>query len=267
MVERYRRGKRNTKQKLLGNHQKCWIWGRHAVVETLRADRWPILELAVADRLPSDELESVQNLASEREYPLTVEPVESLKRRCGSSEHQGYVAKMPPFPYANADTLLDAAKTTPLYLVLDSIQDPHNFGAIIRSAAALGVDAIFVAETGQSEVTSQVARSSAGMVNHVPIAQVVDLAVLLKSLEQRDVRIVATDVDAEQLLSDCDFLPPTALIVGNEGIGIRDDLLLLCHQRVRIPQSAFVGSLNAAVSAGIVLYEVSRQRAAQSSAR
>ena len=138
MVERYRRSKRNTKQKLLGNHQKCWIWGRHAVVETLRAARWPILELAVADRLPSDELESVRNLASDRECPLTVEPFESLKRRCGSSEHQGYVAKMPPFPYADANALLDAAKTTPLYLVLDSIQDPHNFGAIIRSAAALG---------------------------------------------------------------------------------------------------------------------------------
>ena len=163
MVERYRRGK--GKKKLLGSHQRCWVWGRNAVKETLRAGRWSIHELYLADRLPPEELESARELALRSEIAVSVESGDALTRRCRSAEHQGYLAKMPPYPYEDAESLLRRRPSHALYAILDSIQDPHNFGAIIRSADVLHVDGIFVGQTRQVEVTSLVARSSAGAVS------------------------------------------------------------------------------------------------------
>src|SRR5262245_35081631 len=117
------------KQPLLGNHQKCWIWGRNVVRETLRAGRWQILELRLADRLPRDERLDISRLAESRNVPLTIEPADELRRRCRSDEHQGYAAKMPPFPYEDAERVLNRGDGNPLYVLLDSIQDPYNFGA------------------------------------------------------------------------------------------------------------------------------------------
>lgn len=258
MVERYRRGK--GKKKLLGSHQQCWVWGRNAVTETLRAGRWPIHELHLANHLPPVELESTRELALHLEVPVSVESADALTRRCRSAEHQGYLAKMPPYPYEDAAELLRQRPSRPLYAVLDSIQDPYNFGAIIRSADVLGVDGVFIGQTRQVEVTSLVARSSAGAVNHVSIAKVPDLVELVERLRGLSIHVVAASEKGATTLSECDFLQPMALIIGNEGTGITDELLGRCDQRVCIPQSGHVAALNAAVSAGILFYEVCRQR-------
>ncbi len=260
MVERYRRGKR--KQKLLGNHQKCWIWGRNVVVETLKAGRWPILELCLADRLAPDALQAARKLADAADIPVSLESIESLTQRCRSKEHQGYLAKMPPYSYADPQPILSAQNSRPLYCLLDSIQDPYNFGAIIRSANVMGVDAMFVSRHGQAEVTSLVARASAGAVSHIPIAEVTDLVELATDLRGHDVQVVAATQTAERAVFDYDFRQPTAIVVGNEGSGIREELLRVCDHRVAIPQFGEIDSLNAAVSAGILFYEACRQRAA-----
>jgi 23S rRNA (guanosine2251-2'-O)-methyltransferase len=147
-----------------------------------------------------------------------------------------------------------------LLLILDAIQDPHNFGAILRSADAMGMSGVFVGKTGQAEVTSLVARSSAGAVNHISLAQVDDLAGLAELLQSRGVQILGASEKEGIPADQCDFRRPTALVIGNEGIGIRPELLRLCDARVTIPQHGHVGSLNAAVSAGILLYEARRQR-------
>ncbi len=258
MVERYRRGK--GKKKLLGSHQRCWIWGRNAVLETLRAGRWLIHELQLADRLPPEELESARELAQRSEIPVLIESAAAITRRCRSAEHQGYLAKMPPYPYEDAERLLRQRPSRPLYAILDSIQDPYNFGAIIRSADGLDVDGIFVGQTRQVEVTSLVARSSAGAVNHVSIAKVADLVELVETLRGLSIQVVAASEKGGGKLCECDFHQPTALIIGNEGTGITGELLCRCDQRVSIPQFGHVAALNAAVSAGILFYEVCRQR-------
>jgi 23S rRNA (guanosine2251-2'-O)-methyltransferase len=251
---------RKRKQELLGSHQKCWIWGRNVVLETLRAGKWPILELRIADRLSHEKQTEVRRLAESREVPLVVESAEDLERRCRSSEHQGYVAKMPPYPYDDIDAVLAKRGRAPLYLVLDSLQDPYNFGAILRSAESFGVCAVFVAEQRQAEVTSLVARTSAGAVNFLQIVKVADLVDLATRLKSTGVTIVAANEKSKTDLQDCEFSKSTAIIIGNEGEGISQSLLERCDAMVRIPQQGSVGSLNAAVSAGIVLYEAARQR-------
>src|SRR4051812_33507612 len=130
MVERSKRGGSGKKQ-LLGNHQRCWLWGRNLVYETLDAGRWPILELCLSRDLAAETLNEVRQLASRRCIPARVEDRETLTRLCHSAEHQGYVARMAPFPYATAEDVLNARPAAPLYLVLDSLQDPYNFGAIL----------------------------------------------------------------------------------------------------------------------------------------
>ena len=258
MVERYRRGR--GKHRLLGNHQKCWIWGRHAVLETLRAGRWPIIELLVSDHLERSNLEELDQLAVRQDLQMTVVAHEELRSRCKSSEHQGMIAKMTEFPYANSDELLAARGNSPLFLVLDSIQDPYNFGAIIRTADGLGVDSIFIAEQSQVSVTSLVARTSAGAVNHVPIARVPSIEALVHELGRLGVQTVAAHPNAESACFKASFVGPLAIIVGNEATGIRAEVCAASRQLVSIPQQGHVQSLNAAVSASILLYEATRQR-------
>lgn len=260
MVERYRRQKR--KPALLGNHQKCWLWGRHVVTETLRAARWPVLELHLSDRLPEDDLVFAEQWSRSGEAMLTIEPFDRLTQLCHSREHQGFLAKMAAFPYDQVSEVLSSAKSRPLFGLLDGLQDPHNFGAVIRSAHVLGVDALFVPSHSQVEVTAQVARSSAGAVNHIPIAQAEDVVVLAEQLRSRGIRVIGTSQRASQPISDCDLTRAVVIVIGNEGTGIRDELLAVCDELVTIPQFGAVESLNAAVSAGILFYEAQRQRAA-----
>jgi 23S rRNA (guanosine2251-2'-O)-methyltransferase len=258
MVERSQRGK--GKQKLLGSHNRCWVWGRNAVLETLRAGRWPILELHLSAALDRPHLQAARRLAEAGNVPIQIVADADLTRLCRSSEHQGYVARMPPYPYAAASELLALTTAQPVFVILDSIQDPYNFGAILRSADALGVQGVFVAETGQADVNSLVVRSSAGAVNHLSIAQVPNLTELARQLAARGVLLVAASEKSARDLFDSDFRQPVAVVIGNEGRGIHADLLAQCHEQVRIPQAGHVSSLNAAVAAGILFYEIRRQR-------
>lgn len=261
-MERHRRGK--GKGKLLGSHQKCWIWGRNAVLETLVAGRWTILDLYLASSLPPAQIERCRGLGATRSTPVQVEAPEVLERLCHSSEHQGYLARMADFPYGDERGVLAHLPSVPFCVVLDGIQDPYNFGAIARSAEVFGVDAVFIGCAGQVGVTSMVARSSAGAVNRVPIVRVDELEALVDELSQRGLRVVAASEKAEETLITHDFVRPSAVIIGNEGAGVRPSLLQRCAARVRIPQVGKIGSLNAAVAASVFFYEVRRQRTAVS---
>jgi 23S rRNA (guanosine2251-2'-O)-methyltransferase len=253
--------KRKQKQSaLMGSHQRCWIWGRMSVVETLRAGRWPILDLHLSKEMAVDELHAAMKLADGLNLPVSIETPEELTRLCRSEEHQGYLAKMPPFPYDDVEEILSRRRDRAFYLVLDAVQDPFNFGAILRSADALGVDGVFVAAANQADVTSLVVRSSSGAVNYMPLARVTDLVELLGRLKQAGLSVVGSSPRAKRDISQCDFCRPVALVLGNEAVGIRPEILSLCDERALIRQRGHVGSLNAAVSAGILCYEVARQR-------
>lgn len=263
MVERSRRSrrKRRAKQPVLGNHQRCWLWGRHVVLETLAAGKWPIYELRLSSELSEADCKQVCDQAEQAGVLYKIEPGEELTKQCGSQEHQGYLAKMPPYPYDDIATLEDNWPSVPLFLMLDGIQDPYNFGAILRSAEVLGADAVVIGQDHQTGITSQVARSSAGAVNHLRIVRTKDLTGVLESWKARRVKIFGASEKSSVPIYNLDCTTPLALILGNEGFGIRPQLLDCCDELTAIPQSGQVGSLNVAVSLGILCYEVSRQRA------
>ena len=258
MVERSQRGK----GKLLGSHQKCWIWGRHVVQETLRAAMWPPLELYLSTAVDPGERDEAADRARALSTKVFVEDHSRLRELCKSGEHQGFVARMPEFPYSQTAAVLQAAADfRAIFVLLDGIQDPHNLGAIIRSADAFGVRGVFLAGSNQVGVTSLVTRSSAGAVNHVPIVRD-DLSAVAQQFKDREIPIVGTHQSAELTFADCDLSASVALVIGNEHAGISPEVQDRCDVLARIPQSGRVGSLNAAVAAGIAFYEADRQAAA-----
>ncbi len=219
----------------------------------------------MSENLSAEDRQTVTDLAAGKEIPITVEPASRLVQLCGASDHQGLLAKMPPFPYASLADVISADTGTPALVLLDRIQDPHNFGAIIRAADVLGMDGLVVGTEGQSEVTSVVARSSAGAVNHLPIARVPDLTEAVQEFCRSGFTVVGADAGAATELALQDLTGPTLLVLGNEHAGVSDSLLALSHATVKIPQSGQIESLNVAVAAGICFYELRRQRASSPS--
>ena len=164
------------------------------------------------------------------------------------------------FPYAKEKELLKNVSSPPLYVILDRMQDAFNFGAVIRSAEVLGVNAIFIGHENQVGVTSHVARSSSGAVNRIPIAQVDHLLTLSRDLKKHGVCLVGASEKSNNPVFTHDFKRPTAIVLGNEGAGISNDMLVECDELLSIPQYGKIGSLNAAVAASIFFYEARRQR-------
>lgn len=256
-----RRAARKSQRKLMGNHQRCWLWGRHAVTEALRSGRWPVRELLMSAEFQQQLNHDTPTETREQFENAEVVTTARLSQLCGSREHQGVIAKMSPFPWGNSAELTGfLQKSTGLLVLLDSLQDPHNFGAILRSAEIFGAAAVIVGRHGQAGVNSQVVRSSAGAVHHLPLLQVDDLRATVQQSRQAGRQVVAASEKATATITQCDFTRPTLLIIGNEGTGIRPELLQTADTLVAIPQRGRIGSLNAAVSAGIILYEADRQR-------
>ena len=245
--------------KPLGNHQTSWIWGRHLVQETLQSRVWPILELWLADDLPQQDSVSIEQLAAVAEVPVQRAARQSLVSKCRGEDHQGFAARMSEFPYQSTDAVMAQVARWPLTIALDRIQDPFNFGAMLRSAEIFGAAGIIIGTREQVGVTSQVARSSVGAVNRLPIARVPDLATFLGSLPAT-LSIVGAIEKAATSISDFDFCAPTLLVIGNEGRGISEEVAQHCRAAVRIPQQGTLNSLNAAAALAIICYEARRQQ-------
>lgn len=265
-------GKRK-RAKLLDSHQRCWLWGRHALLETLRSGRWQPLEIVFdPDRSDPSLLKELEQYSDTHAVSLVDSTGDRMRQLCGSKEHQGVMARMPPFPYTAFSAFLERLHATSVILILDGIQDPFNFGSILRSADLFGVDAVVVPQQGQSPVTSHVVRSSAGAVGYLDIIQTESLSNCCQVLRSRGITLFAAveaDRSPEGLSrtpmesrapSACDLTKGLALVIGNEGSGISAEVLQVCDERISIPQIGHVGSLNAAVAAGILCYEVRRQR-------
>lgn len=260
------RKKRKDKNKLLGSHQRSWIWGRHAVVEILEAGRWPMSELYLSDQLGTEARRNAREQAETLGYAVHIESPDRLRELCKKSEHQGYLAKMLDYPYAEFDEiqaqLRKNTKTNPvpIFVMLDGIQDPHNFGAIVRSAEVLGINGIIIGDTDQVGVTSMVARSSAGAVNHLPIVRTENLLAAIETLKESGVSIIGASEKGATPANEHTFDSPTLIILGNEGTGIRPELLEQCDARLSITQSGHVTSLNVAAAAAILFHEARRPR-------
>lgn len=252
-------GQRRRKQELLGNHQSSWVWGRNVVLELLASSRWLPVELLVADDLEQSLQESVE--ARTRELGISLERTSRarLTELCKAADHQGLVAKLPAFPYASIESLISVSKTDRRLVLLDGIQDPFNLGAICRSAVVFGVDGIVLGEKSQVAINSQVVRSAVGAIIRLDIARSRNLVQTICELNASSVHTIATSLDADIELPDADLSGSIAIVIGNEGEGVRREVAAACTTRVRIPQLGEFDSLNAVVATGIVLYEIARQ--------
>ncbi|WP_141333274.1 23S rRNA (guanosine(2251)-2'-O)-methyltransferase RlmB [Myxococcus sp. AB025B] len=267
MRERSSRGGRGEREG--GDSSARHVYGVNPVLEALRArpdevERLFIVEGQLAAKAAGE------LLSRARDAGVRVEKVtrERLAVMADGGVHQGVVLELRGFKYAELEDLLDAAqvsKRPALVVVLDGIQDPHNLGAIIRSAHALGAHGVVIAKDRAVQVTGTVAKASAGAVEHCLIARVVNISRALDQLKEAGLWVAAADVDATEPMWSARLDGPLALVVGAEGGGVREGVLKHCDHRLRIPMAGQVGSLNASVSAGILLYEVARQRGSSSS--
>lgn len=230
------------------------VYGRRPVREVVRAGKRQVLELLVTERA----------LAAEpwlREIPglrLQVGPERRLNDVAGTMDHQGVVAFCEPYRYADAREL--AGGERPLLVCLDQVTDPHNLGAVCRSAEGAGASGVVVTERNAARVTPAVCKASAGAVEHVPVALVVNLARFLEEIKGPQVWVWAAAGDAETPVWSADFSTGTVLVFGAEGRGLRPGVRRVCDDAFAVPLAGSIESLNVSVAAGVALFEAARQR-------
>jgi 23S rRNA (guanosine2251-2'-O)-methyltransferase len=185
-------------------------------------------------------------------------PAEELERLCGSPEHQGVVAEVDPYPYADPTRLLDAEDA--LVVALDQVQDPHNLGAVCRAAEVAGAAGVVIPERRTASVTAAACKASAGAVEHLPVARIRNLANWLAEAKERGAWAYGASAEAERRYTDVDWSGRAVLVLGSEGSGLRRRVAESCDELVSIPLAGKVGSLNASVAAAVILFEARRQR-------
>ena len=245
--------------------QRSLLYGVNPVLEALRADRVPS-DIIIAEGVRDQRLHELIELARAKNVSVMRVPRAKLDRELGNTHHQGVIAHVVQAAYADADDLLESISndqnrdTEALFLVLDGIEDPRNLGAILRTAECAGVDGVFVPERRAAGLNETVAKASAGAVEHLRIARVTNLTVLIEQLKERNLWVIGAAGDAPIDYVDWDWTRPSALVPGAEGSGLHRLVREHCDALVRIPVSGKVESLNVSVAGGIVLYEALRQR-------
>jgi len=237
------------------------IYGLHAVREALRAGVRPLQRLLVlgTDR----QFGEVVRLARDQRVPVHVEPRAAFDRLVPAGHHQGVVGLIAAKAYAEADDILSLAQAegrTPLLVVLDGVEDPHNLGAVLRTAESSGAQGVFIPERRAVGLTSVVAKASAGAVDYMPVARVSNLSRLIERLQSAGIWVYAFDAEAPKAYTRLDFRGPVALVLGGEGKGVRPGVRDACDEAAHIPMLGKVSSLNVSAAAAIVLYEALRQR-------
>jgi 23S rRNA (guanosine2251-2'-O)-methyltransferase len=242
-----------------------WVWGRHPVLEAIRAGTAHAVLLA-SGRKPSPVLTEIRAAARVQGIPVReVDPAE-INRIAPGQNTQGVAAQIVRRRLTDMRDLLSSlpASSTPLFLLaLDQIQDPQNFGALLRTADAAGVQGVIVPEHRSAPVSGAVAKSSAGAVSYIPIVEVTNLARTVDELRASGVWVVGLDGSARQSIYSVDLTEPLALVVGSEGAGLRRLTREHCDVLASLPMIGRVASLNAAIAGSIAMYEVVRQRAIQ----
>lgn len=240
------------------------------MLETLAAGRWPVIELFADPQLPPDVLQKVRTAAAVHRLPVQSADSRRLEQLCRQADHQGLLARMGEFPCESFETLRACIRSSlqrppaetglpPLFVLCDRLQDAHNFGAILRCCDAVRADGVIIGEREQVMVTPHVARASSGAVNHLRLFRTASLTEAVNQFQSAGYQIIAASEKSSTLLWDAPLQGPLVLVIGSEARGIDAELLASCQTRVAIPMMGKVGSLNAAVAAGILLYECRRQ--------
>lgn len=236
------------------------LCGRNPIREALRAGR-PVEKLLVASGDLSGAAKDIVRLA--KEAGAIVQYVDRARLDQIYPAHQGMLAYVAAVPYSTVDEMLDAARERgedPLLVILDGITDPHNLGAIVRTAECVGAHGVIIPERRASGLTPAAAKAAAGALNHMKIARVPNVNRTIDALKERGVWIVGTSMDGEPAFS-ADLTGPMALVIGSEGDGISHLTMQKCDRLVTLPMKGHIESLNASVAAGVMLYEIARARA------
>lgn len=241
------------------------IWGRRPVLEALRAHPDQVIKIYLAHGSKGDVPKEVGRLAKQHHVVLVEEERAVLVRLVGHERHQGVVAELSA-PLTSAGDPLQLVQEArergeqPFLLLLDQIQDPQNLGAILRTASAAGVHGVVVLKDRAASVTPAVLQASAGAAAHIPVCSVTNLVNIMEALKKEGVWVVGSDIEAKESYTQFDWKRPLALVMGQEGEGMRRLVKERCDALVKIPLSGPIASLNVSVAAGVLLFEILRNR-------
>ena len=238
------------------------VEGRNAVLELLESGR-DINKILVANGEKHGSIHKILAIAKERKIIVTEIEKNKLNQIAQTPNNQGVIAIVPPYDYCEVEDILDEAKRKnekPFILILDGIEDPHNLGSIIRTAETAGVHGIIIPKRRAASVNSTVSKVSAGAVEYMKIARVNNINETIRYLKEQDVWICGTDMDTDTIDTKQDYKMPIAIVIGSEGFGMSRLVKENCDFLVKIPMKGRITSLNASVSAGIIMYEVVKNR-------
>jgi 23S rRNA (guanosine2251-2'-O)-methyltransferase len=236
-----------------------WMTGFHAVEEALAAGR-PLDRIVIARGRHGERIEAIVRLAKSKGVAVRFEDRQQIDRLAGTREHQGVAALAAAKPAVELDDLLQRNTAQGLIVLLDGIEDPHNVGAIVRSALAAGASGVVIPERRAAGLTDTVERASAGALAHLPVARVKNLVRAMEEMKEKGYWLVGLDERAGKGYTQVDLTGSVGIVLGGEGEGLHELTRKRCDFLVSIPTKGPVRSLNVSVAAGVILFEVVRQR-------
>lgn len=238
------------------------IEGRNSVLELLESGK-DINKIFIEKGEKHGSINKIIGIAKERKVVIVEVEKSKLNQMAQTDNHQGVIAVVPPFDYCEVEDILNEAKSKnekPFIMILDGIEDPHNLGSIIRTAETAGVHGIIIPKRRACMVNSTVYKVASGAVEHMKIARVNNITDTINYLKENDIWIYGTEMEAEKYYYNENLTGAVAIVVGSEGFGMSRLVKENCDVLLKIPMKGIITSLNASVSAGIVMYEVVRQR-------
>ena len=242
-------------------YEEFMIEGRNAVIEAFRAGK-PIDKLFILDGAQDGPIQTIKREAKKHETMIKFVTKERLDQLSETGKHQGVIAYMAAYEYADVEDILAAARDKndpPFIILLDNIEDPHNLGAIIRTANLAGAHGVIIPKNRAAGLTAAVARTSAGALNYTPVARVTNLGKTMEDLKKQGMWFVCADMDGT-VMYQLDLKGPIGLVIGSEGDGVGRLVKEKCDFVASIPMKGDIDSLNASVAAGVLAYEIVRQR-------
>jgi len=239
------------------------LYGLHPVEEALRAGTRPLDHVSVARERESrrdPRMDALLELCRAKGVRISTEPRDQLTRHCKTDAHQGIVAFVRERKFLALEDLLQSPSPNKFFLALDGVEDPHNLGALLRSADGAGIDGVILPERRSAPLSAVTAKTSAGASEHVRIAQVVNITRALEAMKKQNIWIVGLDERGTPDYTDFDFRQDVCLVLGSEGSGLHDLVKRTCDHLLRIPMAGSVSSLNVSVAGAVVMYEAMRQR-------
>ena len=253
--------KKRNRMKEQKERNELLIEGRNAVLEAFRSGK-PIDKVFILDGCQDGPIRSIVREAKKHDTILNFVAKERLSQLSETGKHQGVIAFAAAYEYADIEDMFELAKERgedPFLLILDNIEDPHNLGAIIRTANLAGAHGVIIPKRRAAGLTSTVAKTSAGALNYTPVAKVTNLVKTMEELKERGLWFVCADMDGETMYR-VNLKGPIGLVIGNEGEGVSRLVKEACDFTASIPMKGDIDSLNASVAAGVLAYEIVRQR-------